>query len=156
MAMIVPIQVGHMLAVTIWYTTPGGHIGAWLADFLLYLFGVSAWLWVLFFVYLVSWGYRRIDAVGIFDRRPLFVSAVGFVTFLVSSSGLEALRLYIPNVLLPQEPGGMLGNLIVKNLTQALGFTGSTLTLLILIAIGFSLFTGFSWVRFVEKTGKCN
>ncbi len=132
---------------------PGGHIGAWLADLLLYLFGVSAWLWVLFLIYLVSWGYRSIDAVGIFDRRQLFVSAVGFVTFLVSSSGLEALRLYIPNVLLPQEPGGMLGNLIVKNLTQALGFTGSTLTLLILIAIGFSLFTGFSWVRFVEKLG---
>jgi S-DNA-T family DNA segregation ATPase FtsK/SpoIIIE len=132
---------------------PGGHIGAWLADLLLYLFGVSAWLWVLFFVYLVSWGYRRIDAVGIFDRRPLFVSTAGFVTFLVSSSGLEALRLYMPGVLLPQQPGGMLGNLIVKNLTQALGFTGSTLALLTLIAIGFSLFTGLSWVRFVEKLG---
>jgi len=132
---------------------PGGHIGAWLADFLLYLFGVSAWLWVLFFVYLVSWGYRRIDAVGIFDRRPLFVSAVGFVAFLVSSSGLEALRLYMPNVLLPQAPGGMLGNMIVKNLSLALGFTGSTLALLILIAIGFSLFTGLSWVRLVEKLG---
>jgi len=132
---------------------PGGHIGAWLADFLLYLFGVSAWLWVLFFVYLVSWGYRRIDTVGIFDRRPLFVSAAGFVAFLVSSSGLEALRLYMPNVLLPQAPGGLLGNMIVKNLSQALGFTGATLALLILIAIGFSLFTGLSWVRLVEKLG---
>ena len=132
---------------------PGGHIGSWLADLLLYLFGVSAWLWVLFLVYLVSCGYRSIDAEGIFDRRPLLVSAAGFVVFLVSSSGLEALRLYMPNVFLPYEPGGMLGNIIVKNLSQALGFTGSTLALLILLAIGFSLFTGLSWVRFVEKLG---
>ena len=47
----------------------------------------------------------------------------------------------------------MLGQLISKNLSQMLGFTGATLALLILIAIGFSLFTGLSWLRFVEKLG---
>ena len=132
---------------------PGGHVGAWLADLLLYLFGASAWLWVLFFVYLVSWGYRSIDTVGIFDRRPLLVSAAGFIALLVASSGLEALQLYTPNIFLPHESGGMLGNIIAKSLSQALGFTGSTLALLILLAIGFSLFTGLSWVRLVEKLG---
>jgi DNA segregation ATPase FtsK/SpoIIIE, S-DNA-T family len=132
---------------------PGGHVGAWLADLLLYLFGVSAWLWVLFFIYLVSWGYRSIDTVGIFDRRPLLVSAAGFIAFLVASSGLEALKLYTTNIFLPHESGGMLGNIIAKSLSQALGFTGSTLALLILLAIGFSLFTGLSWVRLVERLG---
>jgi S-DNA-T family DNA segregation ATPase FtsK/SpoIIIE len=34
-----------------------------------------------------------------------------------------------------------------------LGFTGTTLALVTLIAIGFSLFTGLSWLRFVEKLG---
>ncbi|MGH8685392.1 MAG: DNA translocase FtsK, partial [Nitrosospira sp.] len=43
--------------------------------------------------------------------------------------------------------------IISKNLSQMLGFTGATLTLLILMAIGFSLFTGLSWLRFVEKLG---
>ena len=132
---------------------PGGHVGAWLSDLLLYLFGVSAWLWVLFFIYLVSWGYRSIDTTGIFDRRPLLVSAAGFVAFLVASSGLEALQLYTPNIFLPHESGGMLGNIIAESLSQALGFTGSTLALLILLAIGFSLFTGLSWIRLVEKLG---
>jgi DNA segregation ATPase FtsK/SpoIIIE, S-DNA-T family len=47
----------------------------------------------------------------------------------------------------------MLGNIIAKSLSQALGFTGSTLALLILLAIGFSLFTGLSWVRLVERLG---
>jgi S-DNA-T family DNA segregation ATPase FtsK/SpoIIIE len=71
---------------------PGGIAGAWLADLLLYLFGISAWWWMLFFLYLVSWTYHRIEG-GIFDRRPLFVSAVGFLVLLVASSGFEALRL---------------------------------------------------------------
>ncbi|MGH8685356.1 MAG: DNA translocase FtsK 4TM domain-containing protein, partial [Nitrosospira sp.] len=87
---------------------PGGIAGAWLADLLLYLFGVSAWWWMLFFLYLVSWTYHRIDG-GIFDRRPLFVSAVGFLALLVASSGFEALRLYTLKMMLPQAPGGVLG-----------------------------------------------
>jgi len=33
----------------------GGRMGAWLVDLLLSLFGVSAWWWVLFFLYLASW-----------------------------------------------------------------------------------------------------
>ena len=132
---------------------PGGLAGAWLADLLLYLFGISAWWCVLFVLYLVSWIYHRIDFVGMFDRRPLFVSAVGFLVLLVASSGLEALRFYTLKMMLPQTPGGVLGQVISKNLSQILGFTGATLALLILIAIGFSLFSGLSWLRFVEKLG---
>ncbi|MDP1559672.1 MAG: DNA translocase FtsK 4TM domain-containing protein [Nitrosomonas sp.] len=131
----------------------GGYIGAWLADFLLYLFGISAWWWVVFFLSAVSWSYHRIDVAGIFDRRSLLLSAVGFLTLLAASSGLESLRFYSLNVTLPQMSGGKLGEAISGNLSQILGFTGATLTLLILIAIGFSLFTGLSWVRFLEKIG---
>ncbi|MDQ3187088.1 MAG: DNA translocase FtsK 4TM domain-containing protein, partial [Pseudomonadota bacterium] len=131
---------------------PGGVAGAWLADLLLYLFGVSAWWWMLFVLYLVLWIYHRLDG-GIFDRRPLFVSAAGFLILLVSSSGFEALRFYSLKMMLPQAPGGVLGQIISNNLSQMLGFIGATLTLLILMAIGFSLFTGLSWLRFVEKLG---
>ncbi len=131
----------------------GGRAGAWLADLLLYLFGVSAWWWGPFFLYLSLWSYRRVDVVGIFDRRPLFVSGAGFVLLLIASSGLEKLRFYTHIVLLPRAPGGILGEITSSNLMQALGFTGATLALLILTAIGFSLFTGLSWLRFVEKLG---
>ncbi|MBA4144051.1 MAG: DNA translocase FtsK 4TM domain-containing protein [Nitrosospira sp.] len=131
---------------------PGGFAGAWLADLLLYLLGISAWWWVMFFLFLVSWIYHRIDG-GIFDRRPLFVSAAGFLVLVAASSGLEALRFYTLTVTLPQTPGGALGLIISQNLAEMLGFTGATLALLILIAIGFSLFTGLSWLRFVEKLG---
>ncbi|HVC11736.1 MAG TPA: DNA translocase FtsK 4TM domain-containing protein, partial [Burkholderiales bacterium] len=34
----------------------GGRFGAWLADLLLYLFGVSAYWWVALCLYIVVWG----------------------------------------------------------------------------------------------------
>jgi len=132
----------------------GGHVGAWLADFLLYLFGASAWWWVVFFLSAVSWSYHRIDTAGIFDRHSLLLSAGGFLLLLSASSGLESLRFYTIGISLPLVPGGMLGNTISHHLSQILGFTGATLTLLIFIAIGFSQFSGLSWVRFVEKIGE--
>ena len=132
----------------------GGYAGAWLADLLLYLFGLSAWWWVAFFFSAIAWSYRRIDIVGVFDHRSLLVSAGGFLILLLASSGLESLRFYTLNITLPQMPGGMLGNTISFYLSKVLGFTGATLTLLILLAIGFSQFTGLSWVRFIEKIGE--
>src|SRR6185437_4795053 len=60
---------------------------------------------------------------------------------------------YTLRLVLPQTPGGVLGEVISENLSQTLGFTGATLALLILMAIGFSLFSGLSWLRFVEKLG---
>lgn len=132
----------------------GGHVGAWLADFLLYLFGASAWWWAVFFLSAVSWSYHRIDTAGIFDRHSLLLSLGGFLLLLSASSGLESLRFYTISVSLPLVPGGMLGSTISHYLSQILGFTGATLTLLIFIAIGFSQFTGLSWVRFVEKIGE--
>lgn len=132
----------------------GGHAGAWLADLLLYLFGASAWWWVAFFLSAIAWSYRRIDTAGIFDRHSLLLSLGGFFLLLAASSGLESLRFYSINIALPLMPGGILGSTISHYLAQILGFTGATMTLLILIAVGFSQFTGLSWVRFVEKIGE--
>ncbi|HET7061953.1 MAG TPA: DNA translocase FtsK 4TM domain-containing protein, partial [Nitrosospira sp.] len=132
---------------------PGGTAGAWLADLLLYLFGASAWWCILFLAYLISLIFRGGESNGVFDRRPLLVSAIGFLVLLLASSGLESLRFGTHKLPLPQAPGGVLGLVISTNLSQALGFIGATLALLILVAIGFSLFTGLSWLRFVEKLG---
>lgn len=84
----------------------GGYIGAWLADLLLFLFGISAWWWIMFFLSAVFWSYRRIDVASIFDKRSLLLSAAGFGTLLMASSGLESLRLYSLDVTLPQMAAG--------------------------------------------------
>jgi len=131
----------------------GGKVGAWIADVLLYLFGVSAWWWVAFLVYAVIWGYRRLDRKSLRDRRPFAIALAGFAVLLMASSGLEALRLYSVKVALPLAPGGMLGDLAGKVFAITFGFTGATLILLTLCAVGLSLFTGLSWLAVIEGLG---
>jgi len=131
----------------------GGRVGAWVADVMLLLFGLSAYWWVAFGGALIWWGFRRIEAVAEGDRRSYAVAAIGFAVVLVTSSGLEAIRLYSMKVALPQAPGGMLGAIVGGSLAQALGFTGATLILLMLFAAGLSLFTGVSWLTVIERVG---
>ncbi|MDD5180156.1 MAG: DNA translocase FtsK 4TM domain-containing protein [Gallionellaceae bacterium] len=132
---------------------PGGMLGAWLADVLLYVFGFSAWWWAAFLIQRVWAGYRDISPDSLFDRRVLWVALLGFSVLLLASSSLEALRLHSLKAALPFAPGGMLGAVLGSVLAQLLGFTGSTLFLLALIAAGFSLFSGLSWLRFTDWLG---
>jgi S-DNA-T family DNA segregation ATPase FtsK/SpoIIIE len=131
----------------------GGQFGAYLADLLLYIFGISAWWWVTFLLYVVWWGYRHIESEGLTDRRSLFVASTGFLILILASSGIEALRLYTLKAVLPLSPGGMLGIVISGMAAKTLGFTGATLLLLIFWGIGFSLFTGMSWLNAIERMG---
>ena len=132
---------------------PGGVIGAWLADVLLYVFGFSAWWWAVFLVQRVWAGYRGISPDSLFDRRVLWVALLGFAVLLLSSSALEALRMYSWKIALPDHHGGMLGALLGSALAHLLGFTGATLFLLVLMATSFSLFSGLSWLRFIDWLG---
>ncbi|MBI3052930.1 MAG: DNA translocase FtsK 4TM domain-containing protein [Betaproteobacteria bacterium] len=131
----------------------GGRVGAWFADVLLYLFGLSAWWWVALCAFIVRWSFRRIEHVAPADRRSYFVAAIGFAILLVASASLEAMRFYSLKSTLPLAPGGILGAAFSGLLSSALGFTGATLALLALIAIGLSLFTGISWIAFLERLG---
>ena len=131
----------------------GGRAGAWLADLLLYLFGISAYWWVMLLVYAVLWGYRRLDGSSIGHRRPFIIALAGFAVLLIASSALEALRFHTLKAALPLAPGGMLGMVTAQFLGAGFGFTGATLILLTLCAVGLSLFTGVSWLTALELTG---
>ncbi len=131
----------------------GGRAGAWIADLLLYLFGVSAWWWVALCLVGVAWGYRTLERSALIDRRPLAIALGGFVLLLLASAAIEALRLHSLRVELPLAPGGMLGGAIGGFTAGVLGFTGATLALLTLAAVGFSLFTGVSWLAVSESVG---
>ncbi|HSG76951.1 MAG TPA: DNA translocase FtsK 4TM domain-containing protein [Burkholderiales bacterium] len=131
----------------------GGRAGAWLADLLLYLFGVSAYWWVALCLVGVAWGYRALERSALVDRRPLAIALGGFALLLLASASLEALRLHSIAAELPLAPGGLLGEAIGGAAAGVLGFTGATLLLLTLVAVGFSLFTGVSWLAVAELTG---
>jgi DNA segregation ATPase FtsK/SpoIIIE, S-DNA-T family len=114
---------------------------------LLYLFGLSAYWWVALCLYVVVWGYRRLE------RVRLAIAAGGFLLLLLSTAALERLRFHSVNVELPLAPGGLVGEVAAGALSGALGFTGATLALLTLAAIGFSLFLGVSWLTMFEGLG---
>jgi S-DNA-T family DNA segregation ATPase FtsK/SpoIIIE len=132
---------------------PAGRAGAWISDLLLYLFGVSAWWWVALCAAIVWWGYRRLDGLRSGDRRPLAIALIGFVVVLVSSSAIEFLRFHSMKMALPLEAGGMLGHEIGTLAVRYIGFTGATLLLLALLAVGWSLFSGMSWLSAAERVG---
>jgi S-DNA-T family DNA segregation ATPase FtsK/SpoIIIE len=132
---------------------PGGRIGAWLADLMLYLFGLSAWWLAALPFFLLAWGYHRLSHLFNGDRRSFFISIMGFGMLLLASAGMEAMRFWSANLALPLAPGGMLGFEVGRFASQFLGFAGGTLVLLVLIMVGFSLFTGISWVGMAEKCG---
>src|SRR5262249_9815041 len=131
----------------------GGRVGAWVADVMLYLFGLSACWWIVLCGFLVAWGFRSIERGAQGDRRSYAVAAIGFAIVLLASSGLEAARLHSLRVALPHAPGGIFGAVIGQAMAQALGFTGATLILLVAFAAGLSLFTGVSWLTVIERLG---
>ncbi|HZV61368.1 MAG TPA: DNA translocase FtsK 4TM domain-containing protein [Methylophilaceae bacterium] len=131
----------------------GGTVGAWVSDMLLYLFGFSAWWWVIFAFYAMWLVYLRLEVDAVSQRPLLLFNMVGFGLLLAASSSLEAGHIVPLSAELPSVPGGMLGSVMDEVLRTMFGFAGSTLVLLMLFAIGFSLFTGWSWVLITEKLG---
>ena len=131
----------------------GGLVGAYLADLLLYVFGLSAYWWVVFCGAMVWLGFRRIETVPETDRRSYAVAAIGFMAVLIASSGIEAIRMHSLQANLPLAPGGILGAVIGDTLSASLGFTGGTLILLVLFFAGLNLFTRVSWLTAIECLG---
>ncbi len=131
----------------------GGRFGAWIADLLLYSFGISAYWSVVFLLFAIHWGYRRLEASEPADRRSFLVACAGFFALLFASASLEALRLHSLHVELPLAPGGMLGAAIGALLARWFGYTGATLALLFIAGIGLSLLSGLSWLEVSEAIG---
>ena len=140
----------------------GGRIGAWLSDLMLFVFGASAWWWCALLLRTLWQGYRRISQRFVVEknaepehRHEGLIRGAGFVLILVGSLGLEYTRMQwlASHVQLPRAPGGVLGQLIGSGAQTALGFTGSTLFLLLLFALGISLFFHVSWLTVAERIG---
>jgi DNA segregation ATPase FtsK/SpoIIIE, S-DNA-T family len=131
----------------------GGTFGAWLSDVLLYLLGISAWWWVVLAFYAMWLVYQRLEIKGSGERPLLFFHLFGFTLMLVASSALEAGHLRGLHAALPLAPGGMLGEVMDGVLRRELGHAGSGMVLLLAFAIGFSLFTGWSWLSITERIG---
>jgi DNA segregation ATPase FtsK/SpoIIIE, S-DNA-T family len=131
----------------------GGAAGAWISDFLLGLFGLSAWWLVVLMGYAVLRLFRQVERTGVFNRRHITLALAGFCVLIVASASLESLRLHSITAALPNGPGGVFGSLLGGVVGKLLGFVGGTLLLLAVLAGAFSVFTGLSWIKLAERVG---
>ena len=133
----------------------GGRVGAWFADLLLYLFGLSAYLLVALLGLSVLRGLRTLRATpeALPSQRFAWERWVGFGLMLLGCVGIESARLHSLQADLPLGPGGIVGAVVTDPLFVALGAVGGTLVLLVLVAAGFSLWTGWSWLTIFERIG---
>ncbi|MGG4773823.1 DNA translocase FtsK [Alcaligenaceae bacterium 429] len=141
----------------------GGTFGANVADGLYYLFGFSAWLWVVLLVQRIGVAFYRLTHMMMPQQvkapeslpRVRWEVGVGFTLLLLGSMAFEAMHFQAWGEIaqLPANAGGPIGQMLANFLVVTLGSPGTTLLLLGAILVGSSLFLGFSWLHVAEKVG---
>jgi len=133
----------------------GRVLGAWLADFFLFLTGYLAYTLPLLLVFTGWLVYDRagkpLEKAGSMEWLARFT---GLLLFILSATGLGHLHTLPPAGSMPLGGGGFIGAQIATPLLQATGGLGSTLFLLALFMVGLTLFTGISWFKVMDLTGK--
>ncbi|MGR8929354.1 MAG: DNA translocase FtsK [Gammaproteobacteria bacterium] len=131
-----------------------GLFGAWLSNFVLYFFGLMAYL-----IPLMVFGYGYMlymPKAAQSNRWHLLTRSGGFIATMVSGSAIFCLHLHFlrTKVDLPESPGGILGREIGDVLLHLLGNSGSTLLLLAVFMTGITMLTGLSWLGAMNSVGK--
>ena len=128
-----------------------GSSGAYLADFLFFLFGRPAYLLPLALgVTAVRLG-RGQAAAESSSQVNVVVRALGFAVLLMCSCALTALH-WSPGVL-RQSAGGAVGMAVGSGLSSGLNLLGATLVLLAAWAASAAVAFGISWLRVIDGLG---
>lgn len=142
----------HMAPETAQIQNSGGYVGALVSDLLLHIFGFSAWWWAVLAFYAMWFVYLKLEVVDQSEQPFLLFNFIGFAMLLVASSALEAGHIVTLPANLPIA-GGILGTAVDAGLRSLFGYIGSSMVLLLMFVVGFSLFTGWSWIMITEKLG---
>jgi len=129
-----------------------GVLGAWIADVMLSLFGLSAYL----FPFIITWHGYLVFAEPRFNEEKLSLSlrSLGSLALIVSSSALSYLYIYRVAVQLPGTTGGYLGQEIGDKTLVLFGNSGATLFLIMLFLSGLTLTTNLSWLSLIDAIGR--
>ncbi|MBN9287566.1 MAG: cell division protein FtsK [Gammaproteobacteria bacterium 39-13] len=132
-----------------------GFTGAWTSDILFSLFGYMAYIFPIALTFGGVFVYR--DPVEESKQsNPMIwtVRAIGLVVALAASCGLTTMHLLKALQALPMSTGGLLGSAVKTAMVAAMNPVGATVILVALFLIGVTLFTGFSWLQFIEGAGR--
>ena len=127
----------------------GGVAGAWCADILLSLFGFLAYLFPLLVGFWALKTLRERYAHLATSWAMLTLRSIGFALILLAGTGLFSMHVDA-TLPLPQDTGGILGQLIGQLALDTLSELGGTLVLLALFMVGATLFTDLSWIALGE------
>ena len=133
----------------------GRVLGAWLANFFLFLTGYLAYSLP---VLLIVIGWLVYDRAGkpIEKAGPIewLARLTGLVLFILSATGLAHMHTQPPAGSMPAGGGGVVGLQIATPLLESTGTLGTTLFLLSMVMVGLTLFAGISWFQVMDATGR--
>ena len=133
-------------------TNACGVVGAWIADFILSIFGLVAYL----FPVMIFWHgymlYRQEKMQA--NHWILALRWFGFLATVISSTAIFYLHLLRSKIELPTNTGGILGQETGDFLLFNFGNSGTTLLLLAVLLAGVTLSTGLSWLWLMDMVGK--
>jgi S-DNA-T family DNA segregation ATPase FtsK/SpoIIIE len=128
----------------------GGRAGAWFADVLLYFFGYVSYLFPLLIGYRAVILFKNRRQRKSFHWPMLAIRVIGFIMTVLGATGLLALYSISG---LDDVSGGVIGSELAEKMDQALNLSGSTLSLVSMLLIGLTVFTGISWLGLMDRTG---
>jgi len=129
-----------------------GILGAWIADVMLSLFGLSAYL----FPFIITWHGYLVFAEPQVNKEKLSTSlrGLGSLALIISNAALSYLYIYRVRVQLPGTTGGYLGQEIGDKTLLLFGNSGATLFLIMLFLSGLTLTTNISWLSLIDAIGR--
>jgi S-DNA-T family DNA segregation ATPase FtsK/SpoIIIE len=128
----------------------GGSVGAWLADTLLFIFGVMAYAIPPVILGLCWITFRQRDRQDYIDYFAVGLRLIGVLALVVTTCGLAALN---ADDIWYFASGGVIGSLVSNAMGPYLNGASGTLALLCIWAAGLTLYTGWSWLTIAEKIG---
>ncbi len=133
----------------------GRLLGAWLANFFLFLTGYLAYILPVLLMYI---GWLVYSTAGKPEEKSGAIEwlarLTGLLLFILSATGLTHIHASPPAGSMPAGGGGVIGLQISTPLLEWSGLLGSTLFLLAMLLVGLTLFTGISWFRMMDMIGK--
>lgn len=133
----------------------GGWLGAWFADFALYLLGYPAYLLPPLVLSIGVLVYRG-PAAGSSSGTWLIVRWLGLLILLAAACGLASIHFNPLADNLPvgtQDAGGVVGQSLSTVLVDLGDVLGATLALLAVLLGAVTLFTGISWFQIMDLVG---
>ena len=132
----------------------GGSLGAWIADCLFFTFGYLAYLLPFLLAHRLWTVFRsNNNSDQSFDWFLMGLRVLGLILIMFAGCGLVYLN-HSGTSILPQGAEGVVGSMVGAAAVQLLGFYGSNLVLLAATLFGITVFTGLSWLRLFDTTGR--